>query len=56
MDSGDLSRSMEALMPKSYVFVFLGFSLVDLVRFELTTSSIARKRARRRSKRRADFN
>src|SRR5581483_456586 len=40
VDSGDLSRGMEALTPKSYVFVLLGLSLVDLVRFELTTSSM----------------
>jgi hypothetical protein len=45
VDSGDLSRSMEALMPKSYVFVLLRFNLVDLVRFELTTSSMPWKRA-----------
>ncbi len=45
VDSGDLSRSMEALTPKSYVFVLLGLRLVDLVRFELTTSSMPWKRA-----------
>jgi hypothetical protein len=44
-DSGDLSRSMETLMPKPYVFVLLGFSLVDLARFELATSSMPWKRA-----------
>jgi len=35
---------MEALMPKLHVFVLLGFSVADLVRFELTASSMPFKK------------
>src|SRR5947208_2254338 len=45
MDSRDLFHDAEDRRPYSYVFVLLGFVLVDLVRFELTTSSMPWKRA-----------
>src|SRR5690349_20953157 len=45
VDSDDLSRGREALMPKSMYLVYWGKGLVDLVRFELTTSSMPWKRA-----------
>jgi hypothetical protein len=45
VDSKDGFHDVEAYEVFSYVFVLFEFGLVDLVRFELTTSSMPWKRA-----------